>query len=249
MKGGIVEREPVKPKPLGSKPVPIATALTLPPSVRTTKPNIPEVVDVKKYKTEPQDISNIDHSQHEFSANDELIRNMTPEQLQEALAEITSLLSKESIDFLLGKKPQKSSEDSNTETGLDSNNPDSDDEPPELEPKSESISSMPIAKATVDGNNYNTLNKLVQPSHGEIFNLDGKRVLQREEAYTLVANSMVKQHPFLGAIDSDHLLSITQIIISYFEDEHFVLSDVIEEGSMFSLSRAIEVYYINILCI
>lgn len=236
MKGGIVERQPVAPKPLGAKPLPIAKPIPLPPLQPVEKKPL-----VKNYvgpsTARPPVAPQPSYPSDEFSDNDELIKNMSPEEIQEALAEISSLLSKESIDFLMGKKT-KGAESSASAAAVPAAD-ESDDEVPDLEPQS--TAAAPVSAASDVVPSAPSKGQIIDMPEEELFDLDGKRVLLQEEAYVLVANALAKHHASFLSMDPDRLIAISRTILSFFEGEHFVWRSTVEDGSFFSLPRALEV--------
>lgn len=241
MKGGIVERSAVAPKPLGAKPVPQAKLIPLPPP-----PPKKEVAASQRTQNAPP-VTNLVSSQSEYSENDELIKNMSPEELQEALAEITSLLSKDSINFLMGNSSGKKTEvysSNNTHESSD----ESDDEPPELEPQSTPTSNISQIKDNSDQTssgdmmtNHNSDSNNSEYPKTELFDLDGKRIISKEDAYVVISRAIAKHFNIFSVIDPDILLTIGRIILSHFCSEHFLWMDDIEEGGAFPLNRALEV--------
>lgn len=167
---------------------------------------------------------------------------MSPEEIQEALAEISSLLSKESIDFLMGGKKAKVVESSAGAAAVPAAD-ESDDEVPDLEPQSTAAATavQSTASTVVPSSSSPSTGQIIELPDEELFDLDGKRVLLQDEAYVLVANALGKQHASFLSMDPDRLIAISRTILSFFEGEHFVWRSSVEEGNFFSLPRALEV--------
>lgn len=240
MKGGIVERSAVAPKPLGAKPVPQAKPIPLP------APAPKKEVPASQRTQNAPPVANLVSSQSEYSENDELIKNMSPEELQEALAEITSLLSKDSINFLMGNSSQKKTEEYSS-NNIHESSDDSDDEPPDLEPQSTQSSNVSQLKDTTDQIASNEMmNNKSDTYHSEypkieLFDLDGKRIIAKEDAYVVISHAIAKHFNIFSGINPDILLTISRIILSHFCTEHFLWMDDIEDGGAFPLNRALEV--------
>lgn len=232
MKGGIVERAPAAPKPLGAKAVPQAKPLPLPVPLKSPNSESLPSKSVPNISRATNSQINNTESQLQYSENDELISSMSPEQIEEALREISSLLSKESINFLKEQRQLNSLDGAPDIKAAQSSDSESDDDVPELEQ---------LAKGDARTEMVQHSSATSHVHEVELFDLDGKKVISKENAYIVVANAMVRQNsPFLK-IDSSLQLSISEIILSQFSNELFLYLEDSQYVDFYSLDRVLEV--------
>lgn len=231
MKGGIVERSASAPKPMqltgkpDVKPVAMAPVRKLASDgAAVSKPQLPVL---SSRKTVPA------VEEEDLDENDLIIKNMTPEELQDAMGEISTLLSKQNIEFLLGKgKPSQKHSLQSVKEDASPNGYDS-DEPPELEDFS-------VPAAHDDGVASIQKKDMNNDAH---YNLDGIRVFSTladaGDVFFNNAVSVLNQVTLPADVVSATAYSITASLLKEFDGGMFSLWA--EDEDAYDIQRILEV--------
>lgn len=219
MKGGIVERNSGVVREMRPKPMPLppnANVLSAPTSFQPPSSSIVSRNMITAQLQVPRATMEEEEAEEglPLSENDHILNSMTPEELQEAYAEITSLLSAKNIAFLKGSRPVQ---ELNADIGdvIQST---------QTNEQAEILNEPDQAK--FQPNNLNDM---------EQFDMSGMRLWQVEDVVACISKLMLHDIPHDTLTEIAHTFAASGFYKLVNED------DELDANSVFTMHRLIEV--------